>query len=53
MTSNRLADELVIFAMCPDTKPMKAACHREAKCPVVETDSDAMQPTICNSLEMQ
>ena len=53
VTSNRLADELVILAMCPDPKPMDAACHGEAKCAVVETDSDAMKPTICNSLEMQ
>ena len=53
MTSNRLADELVILAMCPDPKPMDATCHGEAKCAVVETDSDAMKPTICNSLEMQ
>ena len=53
LTSNRLADELVILAMCPDPKPMDAAGHREAKCAVVETDSDAMKPTLCNSLEMQ
>ena len=53
MTSNRLANELVILAMCPDPKPMDAACHGDAKCAVVKTDSDAIKPTICNSLEMQ
>ena len=52
-TSNRLADELVIFAMRADPKPMYAAWHGEAKCVVVEADSDAMKSTICNSLEMQ
>ena len=53
MTSNLLADELVILAMCPDPKPMYAAWHGEAKCTVVEADSDAMKSTICNSLEVQ
>ncbi len=53
MTSNPLADELVIFAMSADPKPMYAAWHEEAKRAVVETDSDAMKSTICNSLEMQ
>ena len=52
-TSNLLADELVIFAMRSDPKPMCAACHGEAKCAIVEADSDAMKSTICNSLEMQ
>jgi hypothetical protein len=52
-TSNLLADELVIFAMRADPKPMYAAWHGEAKCAVVEADSDAMKSTICNSLEMQ
>ena len=52
-TSNLLADELVIFAMCADPKPMYAAWHGEAKCALVEADSDAMKLTICNSLEMQ
>ena len=53
MTSNLLADELVILAMCPDPKPMYAAWHGEAKCTVVEADSDAMKSTICNSLKVQ
>ena len=52
-TSNLLADELVIFAMRPDPKPMYATWHGEAKCAIVEADSDAMKSTICNSLEMQ
>ncbi len=52
-TSNLLADELVILAMCPDPKPMYAAWHGEAKCAVVETDSDAMKSTISNGLEVQ
>ena len=53
VTSNQLADELVVLAMRPDPKPMYAAWHGEAKCAVVEADSDAMKSTICNSLEMQ
>ena len=53
VTGKRLADELVILAMCPNPKPMDAACHGEAKCAVVETDADAMKPTLCNRLEMQ
>ena len=52
-TSNQLADKLVIFAMRADPKPMYAAWHGEAKCAVIEADSDAMKSTICNSLEMQ
>jgi hypothetical protein len=52
-TSNLSADELVIFAVRADPKPMYAACYRETKCAVVEADSDAMKSTICNSLEMQ
>ena len=52
-TSKLLADELVIFAMRADPKPMYATWHGEAKCAVVEADSDAMKSTICNSLEMQ
>jgi hypothetical protein len=48
-----LADELVILAMRPDPKPMYAAWHSEAKCAVIETDSNAMKSTICDSLEMQ
>ena len=53
VTSDLLADELVILAMCPDPKPMHAAWHGEAKCAVVEADSDAMKSTTCNGLEMQ
>ena len=53
MTSNLLADELVILALRPDPKPMYAAWDGEAKRAVVETDSDAMKSTICNSFEMQ
>ena len=52
-TSKLLADELVIFAMRADPKPMYAAWHGDAKCAVVEADSDAMKSTICNRLEMQ
>ena len=52
-TIKLLADELVIFAMRADPKPMYAACYGETKCAVVEADSDAMKSTICNSLEMQ
>jgi hypothetical protein len=52
-TSNLLADELVILAMRSDPKPMYAAWHREAKCAEIETDSNAMESTTCNSLEMQ
>jgi hypothetical protein len=50
---NLLADELVIFAMRPDPKPMYSAWHGKAECTVIETDSNAMKSTICNSLEMQ
>lgn len=53
VTSNQLADELVILTMRADPKPMYAAWHGDAECAVVETDSDAMKSTICNSLEMQ
>jgi hypothetical protein len=53
VTSNLLADELVILAMRADPKPMYAAWHREAKCAVIETDSNAMKSIICNSLEIQ
>ena len=53
VTSNLLADELVILAMRPDPKPMYAAWHGESKCAVIETDSNAMKPTICNSLQVQ
>ncbi|MBK6296018.1 MAG: hypothetical protein IPF55_18560 [Rhodoferax sp.] len=54
--------KLLNFTTCPhymspsktsDPKPMYAAWHGEAKCAVVEADSDAMKSTICNSLEMQ
>lgn len=38
--------------MRPDPKPVYAAWHGESKCAVMETDSDAMKSTICNSLEM-
>ena len=51
--SNFLADELVIFAMRTDPKPMYAARYGEAKCAIVEAHSNAMKPTICNCLEMQ
>ena len=53
VTSKQLADELVIIAMRTDPEPMYAACHREAKCAVVETDSNTMKSTICDGLEMQ
>ena len=52
-TSNRLADELVVFAMRPDPKPMYAAGYGDAKCAIEEADPDAMKSTICNRLEMQ
>jgi len=39
--------------MCPNPKPMDAAGHRNAKCAVKETDSNAVKSTICNRLEMQ
>ena len=39
--------------MRPDPKPMYAPGHGEAECTVIETDSNAMKSTICNSLEMQ
>ena len=51
-TSNLLADEFVIFAMRADPKPMYATRHGQAKRPVVEADSNAMKPTVSNSLEM-
>ena len=51
--SNPLADELVILAMRPDPKPMYAAWHGDAKCSVIETDSNAVKSTICHSLELQ
>ena len=53
VTNKLSADELVILAMRPDPKPVYAAWHWESKCAVVETDSNAMKSTICNSLEMQ
>jgi hypothetical protein len=52
-TSNLLADELVVFAMRPDPKPMYAAWYGEAKCAIEEADPDAVKSTVCNSLEMQ
>lgn len=48
-----LANELVILTMRADPKPMHPAGHRQAKCAVVETNSNAVKSTISHSFEMQ
>ena len=51
-TSNLLTDELVVLTMRPDPEPMCPARHWKTQRPIVQTDSNAMKPTIPNSLEM-
>lgn len=47
------SNQLVIFAMRSDPKPMDAARDGQAERTVVLTDSDAVKSTLSNSLEVQ
>ena len=39
--------------MRANPKPMDAARHRQPKSPVIQADSDTMEPTVTDGLEMQ
>lgn len=49
----RLAYEPVVFAVCADPEPMDAAAYRQAECPVVQADSDAVKSAVTYCLEVQ
>jgi hypothetical protein len=48
-----LANELVIFSVASNPEPVNSAIHRQAECPVMQTDTHAIHPSAAKRLELE